>query len=119
MSSVTPSTALTIRRERRNRGPPTSGKWTLKSLIEINGFIAWSITLVRLIRRRPRSRNDRANNDLKSVGRRAEIRAGKSLPHVHIVAQTDSPAVNAPNQAAARESDRARPVRLWDRARIA
>src|SRR6266852_4085437 len=39
MSRVTPSTAFTIPREREKSDPPASGKWTLKSLIEIRGSV--------------------------------------------------------------------------------
>src|SRR6266446_2564700 len=39
MSSVTPSTAFTIPREREKSDPPASGKWTFRSLIEISGSV--------------------------------------------------------------------------------
>src|SRR6266550_3828614 len=106
MSSETPSTALTTCRERRNNDPSASGKWTLRSLIEINGWVPVSITFDRLTLQKFLSRNDRASSAPASVLRTEEIRGGKAPLRDHIAAQTDSPAAGAPDPAATRESDR-------------
>src|SRR5260221_9245397 len=111
MSSVTPSTALTTCRERRNNDPRANGKWTLRSLIEINGCALVSIKLDRLTLQKPHSRNDRASNARALVPRREEIRGGKDPPRDHIAEQTDIPTAIAPDPAAVRASDRDVPAR--------
>src|SRR5436309_12767478 len=111
MSSVTPSTALTTCRERRNNDSLASGKWTLRSLIEINGCAFVYITLDRLTLQEPRSRNDRASNVRASVPRKEETRGGKAPLRDHSAGQTDSPAAGGTDQAVVRESDRAAPAR--------
>src|SRR6266436_5140727 len=113
-SSETPSTAWTTCRERRNKEPLGSEKWTFRSLTEINGRESVSIIPSRLIQQRPRSQNDRASNALTSVGHREETSGGKCPPRAHIAAQTDSPAASGPGPEAARESDRAFPARPSD-----
>src|SRR6266478_4931300 len=102
MSSVTPSTALTTCRERRNKDPLARGKWTFRSLIEINGCAALSITW--RTGQRPRLRNDRANNVRALVVRTAETPGGRVLRRAHIAAQRDNPAASAPRPAAIRVS---------------
>src|SRR6267142_998118 len=104
MSSETPSTAFTTCRERRNNDPPDSGKWTLRSLVEINGCALVSITLDRLTLQKPHSRNDRASNARALVPRREEIRCGKAPPRDHIAGQTDIPAAISPGPAAIKSS---------------
>src|SRR6266478_8398783 len=111
MSSVTPSTALTTSGERRKSDPLASGKWTLRSLIAINGWESVSITLARLTLQKPRPQNDRVNNALASVVRREGTLAGKYLPRAHIAVQTDSPEAGAPGPAGVRESDKDFPAR--------
>src|SRR5207253_1099024 len=118
MSSVTPSTALTTWRERRNNDPLASGKCTLRSLIEISGCESFSITLGWRTLQKLHSQNDTASNAPASVGHREETRAGKYLPLAHIWARTDSPAAGAPDPAATREFDKASPVRPSDRVPI-
>src|SRR5882762_10269492 len=106
MSSETPSTALTTCRERRNSDPPASGKWTLRSLIEINGCALVSIKADRETLQKPHSRNDRASSARALVPRREEIRGDKAPPRDHIAGQTDIRAASVPDTAAGRESDR-------------
>src|ERR1700682_4277545 len=105
MSSETSSTAWTTCPERRKNEPLGRGKWTFRSLIEINGGESVSITLARLTLQRPRSQNDRASNALVSLARKEETPAGKCPRRAHIAAQTDSPAASGPRPVAVRESD--------------
>src|SRR5258708_33294621 len=116
MSSVTPSTALTTCRELRKSDPLASGKWTVRSLIAINGWESVSITLARLTLQKPRPQNDKASNALSSVARREGTLAGKYLPRAHIAVRTDSPAAGAPGPAGVREFDKGFPARPQDRA---
>src|SRR5882724_2181230 len=113
MSRLTPSTAFTIRFERAKNPAPPAGKWTFKSLIEINALLLVVITHSQF-QRKPRQRSDRANDDRESVLRTAEIRAYKSLQRVHSAAQTDNPRADARDREAVRESDKACHVQPLD-----
>src|SRR5437660_1217720 len=113
MSRLTPSTAFTIRFERPNHPAPPAGKWTFKSLIEINALLLVVITHSRF-QRKPRQRNDRANDDRESALRTAEIHACISLQLVHNAAQTDNPRADARDREVVPESDKACHVQPLD-----
>src|SRR5713226_3132667 len=110
MSSVTPSTAFTVSRARPKIDPPADGKWTLRSLIAINGLSSLSIILRLSTRHKPRSRNGRANDARALVARTADIHFGRYPRRVHSAARTDTPAASAPDPAAVPESDRGFPA---------